>query len=156
MPNRYCIFFRFLKIPNSFLALFHYKIQVCRGWHNVINNGMLWKSFVENQVRTNSMWRGLSERRGWSKYLFRGCQAGEYNITMDMVINLRIIHHVLQRARNRIVSFVIYVLPSIPILIKSNQIGVLVDSNWKKLIVNPRTQKVYTASNMTMTKLYLV
>lgn len=49
--------------------------QVCRGWHNVINNGMLWKSFVENQVRTNSMWRGLSERRGWSKYLFRGCQA---------------------------------------------------------------------------------
>jgi len=37
---------------------------------------MLWKSFVENQVQTNLMWKGLSERRGWSKYLFRGCQAG--------------------------------------------------------------------------------
>jgi F-box and WD-40 domain protein 1/11 len=49
--------------------------QVCRGWYNVINNGMLWKSFVENQVQTNLMWKGLSERRGWAKYLFRGCQA---------------------------------------------------------------------------------
>ena len=37
---------------------------------------MLWKSFVENQVKQNSLWSGLSERRGWSKYLFRGCRAG--------------------------------------------------------------------------------
>ena len=37
-----------------------------------------------------------------------------------------------QRVQNRIVSFVIYVLPSIPILIKSNRIGVRVDSNSKK------------------------
>jgi len=49
--------------------------QVCKGWHSVINNGMLWKSFVENQTKQNSLWCGLSERRGWSKYLFRGCQA---------------------------------------------------------------------------------
>lgn len=49
--------------------------QVCRGWYTVINEGMLWKEYVENQVKNNKMWQGLSERRGWSKYLFRGCQA---------------------------------------------------------------------------------
>ena len=40
---------------------------------------MLWKEFVENQVKNNKMWMGLSERRNWSKYLFRGCQAGNFN-----------------------------------------------------------------------------
>ena len=52
------------------------KIKVCRGWHNVINEGMLWKAYVENQVKNNKMWAGLAKRRGWSKFLFRGCQEG--------------------------------------------------------------------------------
>lgn len=48
--------------------------MVCRGWHDVVHDGMLWKAYVENQVKKKSIWRGLAERRGWLKYLFRGCK----------------------------------------------------------------------------------
>ncbi|PKU35399.1 solute carrier family facilitated glucose transporter member hypothetical protein [Limosa lapponica baueri] len=32
---------------------------------------MLWKKLIERMVRTDSLWRGLSERRGWGQYLFK-------------------------------------------------------------------------------------
>jgi hypothetical protein len=32
---------------------------------------MLWKKLIERKVRTDSLWRGLSERRGWIDYLFK-------------------------------------------------------------------------------------
>ncbi|KAG6439822.1 hypothetical protein O3G_MSEX001113 [Manduca sexta] len=38
---------------------------------------MLWKKLIERKVRTDSLWRGLAERRGWIVYLFKpkpGCQ----------------------------------------------------------------------------------
>lgn len=38
---------------------------VCREWQRVISEGMLWKKLVERKVRTDSLWRGLAERRGW-------------------------------------------------------------------------------------------
>jgi F-box and WD-40 domain protein 1/11 len=64
---------------------------VCKEWRRVIADGMLWKKLIERkvccitslakqrlilnfvtyQVRTDSLWRGLSERRGWSAYLFK-------------------------------------------------------------------------------------
>jgi len=31
----------------------------------VISEGMLWKKLIERKVRTDSVWRGLAERRGW-------------------------------------------------------------------------------------------
>jgi F-box and WD-40 domain protein 1/11 len=33
--------------------------------------GMLWKKLIEQKVRSDSLWHGLSERRDWNKYLFR-------------------------------------------------------------------------------------
>lgn len=45
--------------------------QVCRTWNRVIAAGMLWKKLIERMVRTDLLWQGLSERRGWCKYLFR-------------------------------------------------------------------------------------
>ena len=39
--------------------------QVCREWRRVIADGMLWKKFIERMVRTDPLWRGLAERRGW-------------------------------------------------------------------------------------------
>lgn len=44
---------------------------VCKEWRRVIADGMLWKKLIERKVRTDSLWRGLSERRGWSAYLFK-------------------------------------------------------------------------------------
>ena len=39
--------------------------QVCRDWYQVICEGLLWKKLIERKVKTDSLWRGLSERRGW-------------------------------------------------------------------------------------------
>ena len=32
---------------------------------------MLWKKLIERKTRTDSLWHGLSERRGWAGYLFK-------------------------------------------------------------------------------------
>jgi len=39
--------------------------RVCKEWNRVISDGMLWKKLIERKVRTDPLWRGLSERRGW-------------------------------------------------------------------------------------------
>ncbi|KAM9052616.1 F-box/WD repeat-containing protein 1A isoform 7-T7 [Megaptera novaeangliae] len=38
---------------------------VCKEWYRVTSDGMLWKKLIERMVRTDSLWRGLAERRGW-------------------------------------------------------------------------------------------
>ncbi len=38
---------------------------VCKEWRRVISEGMLWKKLIERKVKTDAMWRGLAERRGW-------------------------------------------------------------------------------------------
>lgn len=38
---------------------------VCKEWHRVIADGLLWKKLIERKVRTDPLWRGLSERKGW-------------------------------------------------------------------------------------------
>ena len=43
---------------------------VCTGWLRVISEGMLWKKLIERKVHTDSLWRGLAERRNWIQYLF--------------------------------------------------------------------------------------
>lgn len=44
---------------------------VCKEWLRVISEGMLWKKLIERKVRTDLLWRGLSERREWIQYLFK-------------------------------------------------------------------------------------
>ncbi|XP_076033144.1 beta-transducin repeat containing E3 ubiquitin protein ligase slmb isoform X1 [Oratosquilla oratoria] len=44
---------------------------VCKEWHRVIADGLLWKKLIERKVRTDMLWRGLSERKGWGTYLFK-------------------------------------------------------------------------------------
>ena len=44
---------------------------VCRSWLRVISDGMLWKKLIERKVCTDSLWRGLAERRGWIGSLFK-------------------------------------------------------------------------------------
>lgn len=38
---------------------------VSKSWRNAIAHGMLWRKLIERKVRNDSLWRGLSERRGW-------------------------------------------------------------------------------------------
>ena len=44
---------------------------VCKEWYRVISDGMLWKKLIEMKVRTDTLWQGLAERRGWIDYLFK-------------------------------------------------------------------------------------
>ena len=44
---------------------------VCNEWYRVIEDGLLWKKLIERKVAVDTVWKGLSERRGWDKYLFR-------------------------------------------------------------------------------------
>jgi F-box and WD-40 domain protein 1/11 len=32
---------------------------------------MLWKKLIERKVQTDQLWRGLADRRGWSRHLFK-------------------------------------------------------------------------------------
>ena len=41
---------------------------VCKEWYRVISEGMLWKKLIQKKVRSDPLWQGLSERRGW--YVF--------------------------------------------------------------------------------------
>lgn len=38
---------------------------VCKQWYQVISDGMLWKKLIEWRVQTDTLWKGLSDRRGW-------------------------------------------------------------------------------------------
>lgn len=44
---------------------------VSREWYKVVSDGMLWKKLIEKQVRSDSLWRGLAERRKWMHHLFK-------------------------------------------------------------------------------------
>ncbi|XP_033757737.1 F-box/WD repeat-containing protein 1A-like isoform X1 [Pecten maximus] len=44
---------------------------VCKEWYRVISEGMLWKKLIERMVRTDPLWQGLAERRGWIHFLFK-------------------------------------------------------------------------------------
>ena len=39
--------------------------HVCVGWKRRIADGMLWKKLIEKKTKMNSLWKGLSIRRGW-------------------------------------------------------------------------------------------
>lgn len=45
--------------------------MVCKEWNRVISDAMLWKKLIERKVRTDTLWRGLADRRGWSRHLFK-------------------------------------------------------------------------------------
>ena len=38
---------------------------VCKEWHRVICDGHLWRKLIESKVKLDSLWKGLSDRKGW-------------------------------------------------------------------------------------------
>lgn len=39
--------------------------QVCRTWQKVIAQGKLWQKLIEHNVKTDIVWKGIAEKRGW-------------------------------------------------------------------------------------------
>lgn len=39
--------------------------RVCHDWSRVVAEGQLWRKLIENNVRTDPLWRGIGTRRGW-------------------------------------------------------------------------------------------
>lgn len=142
------------------------KIKVCRGWHNVINEGMLWKAYVENQVKNNKMWAGLAKRRGWSKFLFRGCQEGMILLVYFFFICTQFLSSFteavfscfrnnptfIQKALSPTVTSAICVPLSIPILKRSKKIGAAAATTFKRSTVHLKILKACTAYSMMMRK----
>ena len=58
------ITYKFLSYLDNPQSLCHAE-QVCSEWYQIICEGLLWKKLIEKTVKTDSVWRGLSERRGW-------------------------------------------------------------------------------------------
>ena len=38
---------------------------VCKEWRRVIADGSLWRKLIEHKVLTDTLWKGLAERKGW-------------------------------------------------------------------------------------------
>ena len=43
---------------------------VSREWSRVISEGMLWKKLIERKVNTDTLWKGLADRRGLVSFSF--------------------------------------------------------------------------------------
>ncbi|MFH4981799.1 hypothetical protein AB6A40_008508 [Gnathostoma spinigerum] len=43
---------------------------VSRSWRKVVAHGMLWRKLIEKNVRSNPVWKGIAQKRGWRKFLF--------------------------------------------------------------------------------------
>lgn len=55
---------------------------VSKAWRRSIAHGMLWRKLIERKIRTDETWRGLSEKRGWKKYLFISKEQATYLIAL--------------------------------------------------------------------------
>lgn len=45
-------------------------MRVSQNWKQAVAHGMLWRKLIERKIRTDPIWKGLSERRGWKQFLF--------------------------------------------------------------------------------------
>lgn len=44
--------------------------SVSRSWRRVVAHGMLWRKLIEHHVRTDPVWKGIVDKRSWSRFLF--------------------------------------------------------------------------------------
>ncbi|VDD89408.1 unnamed protein product [Enterobius vermicularis] len=43
---------------------------VSHAWKRVIARGALWRKLIERNISTDSVWKGITDKRGWSKFFF--------------------------------------------------------------------------------------
>ncbi|CAD6196960.1 unnamed protein product [Caenorhabditis auriculariae] len=65
-------------LPNNLAEMILYNLDadslkacedVSTSWRNSLAIGQLWKKLIEKNVRTDNLWRGLSEKRQWDKFI---------------------------------------------------------------------------------------
>uniref|UniRef100_A0A0N5BE51 F-box domain-containing protein n=1 Tax=Strongyloides papillosus TaxID=174720 RepID=A0A0N5BE51_STREA len=61
--------------------------MVSRVWKHTIAQGLLWKKLIERKVLTNDLWRGLSRRRDWGRFLFKTTKEVALILAMDDGLN---------------------------------------------------------------------
>ncbi|XP_065649742.1 F-box/WD repeat-containing protein 11 isoform X2 [Hydra vulgaris] len=52
---------------------------VCKEWHRVIAEGMLWRKLIHRKIVNDSLWKGLGERRGWINFLNKYSQQANHS-----------------------------------------------------------------------------
>lgn len=55
---------------------------VSKQWRRVITDGLLWKKLIERKVCSDPLWKGLSEKRKWNKFLFKYRAAPSFDANM--------------------------------------------------------------------------
>lgn len=61
---------------------------------------MLWRKLIERKIRTDSIWRGLSERRGWKRFLFVSKEQATYLIALAQTRNQTEAEKLIRQIRN--------------------------------------------------------
>uniref|UniRef100_A0AC34QGP3 F-box domain-containing protein n=1 Tax=Panagrolaimus sp. JU765 TaxID=591449 RepID=A0AC34QGP3_9BILA len=56
---------------------------VSKSWRRVVAHGMMWKKLIERHVREDTLWQGLSEKRGWKRFLFVSTEQATVLIAMS-------------------------------------------------------------------------
>jgi F-box and WD-40 domain protein 1/11 len=79
-------------IPEYILSLLDAKslkacVCVSKSWKQAVAHGMLWRKLIERKIRTDPIWQGLSERRGWKKFLFTSKEQATYMIALSQSRN---------------------------------------------------------------------
>lgn len=74
--------------------------QVSKSWRRAIANGMLWRKLIERNIRSDPIWNGLSQRRGWKRFLFTGRERALYFIALDQTKNQTAAEQLLSQIQN--------------------------------------------------------
>lgn len=111
---------------------------------------MLWKKLLEHKVRTDTLWKGLSDRRPWGNHLFRPKRPEDsqphsyYRDLYPMII------------KDINVSELTFIFKSLFINLVVNSklklIGEKVDIHSRRFTVEAKQVRVYIVYNMTMIK----
>uniref|UniRef100_A0A914N989 F-box domain-containing protein n=1 Tax=Meloidogyne incognita TaxID=6306 RepID=A0A914N989_MELIC len=64
---------------------------VSKEWHKVIANGMLWRKFFERKFRSDQLWQGLANKRGWLVIILFLFITSVISIFIKMILNSNIL-----------------------------------------------------------------
>lgn len=61
--------------------------MVSRAWRRVIAHGKLWRRLIERNVMTDPVWKGVTDKRGWQRFLFISKEQSHTVVYRDLGFN---------------------------------------------------------------------